>query len=704
MQDLDYLSEGGKWPERVLSQQRNWIGRSVGARVQFVSSDDRGQVTKIHVFTTRPDTLFGVKYLALSLTHPLVIQAAAQSQELRSFLDRRASFPPDSKEGFELPFQAISPVSGGGDLDLDPLPIFAAPYVLDGYGEGAVMGVPAHDARDLSFWKLHRPSESVPIAVASEAKSAQCTNVLASKFSEAFTDDGFLTSICGPYAGLSSSEARTKIVADLSRYDFAEEVETWRLRDWLVSRQRYWGTPIPIIHCSKCGTVPVPKKDLPVTLPALDSSIQGQTGNPLDRIDEWVNCTCPKCSGAAKRETDTMDTFVDSSWYFLRFPDPSNDEEPFSKTSASNLLPVDTYVGGVEHAILHLLYARFVYKFLCREGLLPGEFDHAEPFQQLIAQGMVHGKTFSDPETGRFLLPNEIDVTGEHGIIKSSNKVANVTWEKMSKSKHNGVDPSTAIEKFGADALRAHILFAAPVSEVLQWDEGKIVGIQRWFGRVNRLVSDLIAVPTSNGSVLESTMVPDLDALNENDASALLLAQSTSKSISNIFSHDIYSLNTAISDLIKLTNGLDDIGIKNLSPSVAHITIRALLKMMAPITPAFAEECWESLRSESAGSSIFRTTWTGGIISPELEMALQSRKTTITCAVQVNGKLRFVTKVPSEPPGGMDVTDKAAREERIVRTVLATEEGRLWLTEKNQWEKRKRVIVVGDGKVLNVVF
>ncbi|KAJ9608969.1 hypothetical protein H2200_006740 [Cladophialophora chaetospira] len=704
LQDLDYLSEGGKWPERVLTQQRNWIGRSVGARVQFVSSDSRGQVTKIHVFTTRPDTLFGVKYLALSLTHPLVIRAAAQSQELRSFLDRRASFPPDSKEGFELPFQAINPLSGTGDLDLDPLPIFVAPYVLDGYGEGAVMGVPAHDARDLSFWKVHRPSEPVSIAVAPEAESKQSTNIFASELSEAFTNDGFLTSICGPYAELSSSEARTKIVADLSRYDFAAEVESWRLRDWLVSRQRYWGTPIPIIHCPKCGTVPVPKEDLPVTLPPLDSSIQGQTGNPLDKIDEWVNCMCPKCHGPATRETDTMDTFVDSSWYFMRFPDPNNDVEPFSKPSAAHMLPVDTYVGGVEHAILHLLYARFLYKFLCREGLLSGKLDHAEPFQQLIAQGMVHGKTFSDPETGRFLMPDEIDVAGDCGVIKSNGKVANVTWEKMSKSKHNGVDPTTAMEKFGADALRAHILFAAPVSEVLQWDEEKIVGIQRWFGRVNRLVSDLIAVPHNNRSLLDLAAGPALDNISDNDGSALLLAQTTSKSISNIFSHDIYSLNTAVSDLIKLTNGLDDIGVKNLSPHVALVTTTALLKMMAPITPAFAEECWESLKSETDEGSIFSTAWTGEIITPGLEKALQGRKTTITCAVQVNGKLRFATQVPSALPEGVDVNDKAAREEQVVRTVLATEEGRLWLTEKNEWEKRKRVIVVGGGKVLNVVF
>jgi leucyl-tRNA synthetase len=439
-------------------------------------------------------------------------------------------------------------------------------------------------------------------------------------------------------------------------------------------------------------------------LPPLDPSIKGQTGNPLDKIDEWVNCMCPKCSGPAKRETDTMDTFVDSSWYFMRFPDPTNDEEPFSKQSAAGMLPVDTYVGGVEHAILHLLYARFIYKFLCREGLVSGEIGHAEPFQQLIAQGMVHGKTFSDPDTGRFLLPNEIDVAGEHGVIKSTGKLANVTWEKMSKSKHNGVDPTTAIEKFGADALRAHILFAAPVSEVLQWDEGKIVGIQRWFGRVNRLVAELVDIAQITRSDHSQTVIPELSTLSDNDAKALLLAQSVSENVSDTFSRDIYSLNTAVSDLIKLTNGLDDIGIKNLTPSVAHVAVTSLLKMMAPITPAFAEECWESLVSEPESDSIFDTAWAGGVITREQVAALRRRQTTITCAVQVNGKLRFTTQVPALSAERQKESDKEAREEAILGAVLRSEEGRLWLTEKNDWEKRKRIVVVGGGKVLNVVF
>ncbi|KIY01475.1 uncharacterized protein Z520_03027 [Fonsecaea multimorphosa CBS 102226] len=708
LRDLQYLSDGGKWPERVVTQQRNWIGRSTGARIQFGLRDDSGKSSHIHVFTTRPDTLFAVKYVALSMTHPLVVQAAAQSTELQSFLDRRASFPPDSKEGFELPLYAFNPLSQVGGSNDEPLPVFAAPYVLEDYGEGAVMGVPAHDSRDLNFWKLHRPSDPVSIAISPEPRGNGDTHVRPAEVLEAYTNDGWLTPLCGPYAGLPSSEARTEIVSGLKKHGLAEAVETWRLRDWLVSRQRYWGTPIPIIHCSNCGPVPVPREDLPVVLPRLDSSIKGQTGNPLDKIEEWVNCQCPTCKGPAKRETDTMDTFVDSSWYFMRFPDAKNELEPFSQRSAADMLPVDTYVGGVEHAILHLLYARFIYKFLCGERLVSSDNGHAEPFQQLIAQGMVHGKTFSDPDSGRFLLPGEVDFDGEAARIRSSGKAPNVTWEKMSKSKHNGVDPSAAIEKFGADALRAHILFAAPVSEVLQWDEEKIVGIQRWFGRVNRLVAELSSQSDIDRDDVSQTSIPELSDLGTNDAEALLLTQSTSKSISQTFSSDIYSLNTAVSDLIKLTNGLEGIGINNLAPSVAHVTVTALLKMMAPITPAFAEECWERVMmpdTERRGS-IFDVSWTGEIITPEQEAALRSRKTTITCAVQINGKLRFTAQVPSSNPseGNAAESDPAAREADIVRAVLETEEGRVWLTEKNDWGKKKRVIVVGGGKVLNVVF
>ncbi|KAJ9642651.1 hypothetical protein H2204_002299 [Knufia peltigerae] len=697
LQDLEYLSEGGKWPERVVSQQRNWLGRSTGARIQFELKNEAGVSTSARVFTTRPDTLYGVKYLALSMSHPLVQQLAAQNAELQRFLDKRASFPPDTKEGFELPLKAIHPLSQ------ENLPVFTAPYVLEDYGEGAVMGVPAHDTRDLSFWKLHRPSDPIPVVVARSNGEVETLYTLPHDLSEAFTNHGTLTSACGPYAGMESQAAGIKIVGDLQERNLAEPFETWKLRDWLVSRQRYWGTPIPIVHCPSCGIVPVPEEDLPVVLPPLVSSVKGQPGNPLDKIEEWVNCVCPKCQKPARRETDTMDTFVDSSWYFIRFPDPQNEHELCSQNSARNTLPVDTYIGGVEHAILHLLYARFVYKFLCQEGLMTQERGRQEPFQRLVAQGMVHGKTFSDPETGRFLLPGELAVDGDLIVMKTTGKVPNVTFEKMSKSKHNGVDPTAAIEKYGADTLRAHILFAAPVSEVLQWDEEKIIGIQRWLGRVKRLVKDL-SVRDFSSSLIGANDAFDVSKLVNSDADILLLALSTSRNIQNTFEKDVYSLNTAISDLTKLTNKLHEVGIQNLTPQVAEHVMRALLRLMAPITPAFAEECWEELTKKDSMGSIFDVIWTSDVISPEQESALKARQRLITCAVQVNGKLRFTTEIPSRRPDQSAAIGKEERETEILETILATDEGRLWLTEKNDWERRKRVILVGNGKVLNVVF
>jgi leucyl-tRNA synthetase len=698
LDDLDYLAEGAKWPERVLSQQRNWIGYSRGARIKFALEGTDGTSSAVHVFTTRPDTLYGVKYIALSFSHPLVVDQAARSPALQKFLDRRASFTPDSKAGFELPFQAINPLAVRGFTEAESLPVFAAPYVLDNYGEGAVMGVPAHDSRDSSFWKLHRPFRYPLVDVIGPADTGYTSAPLApGQKMELFTSDGILTNACGTHTGLTSKQAREAIVASLSEDGFAEAVETWRLRDWLVSRQRYWGTPIPIIHCPSCGAVPVPTTDLPVILPPVDSSIKGQKGNPLDHVEDWVNCKCPTCNGPAKRETDTMDTFVDSSWYFMRFPDAHNETESFSKQSAQDMLPVDTYIGGVEHAILHLLYARFIYKFMCSEGMTNGQVGHAEPFQQLIAQGMVHGKTFSDPETGRFLLPNEVDTTAGSGIIKTSGKVANVSFEKMSKSKHNGVDPTEAIEKYGADALRTHILFAAPVGEVLQWDEEKIIGVQRWFTRVHRLVLDVAElVPARKLTDLKTV---NLDDFVDEDAKALLLAQSTSTSVSQTFMNNIYALNTTISDLIKLTNGIGEIGITNLTPKVATGVMALLLKMMAPITPAFAEECWEILKLENPIASIFSTVFDNELLTPEQELALKGRNTTMVCAVQINGKFRFTSQIPAVSPSSNN-----EREAEIFTALLSTEAGRLWLTEKNNWEQRRKVIIVNQGKVVNIVF
>lgn len=703
LEGLDFLAGDAKWPEGVVSQQRNWLGKSSGAKIQFELVTVDGTVTPVSVFTTRPDTLFGVTYLALSLSHPLVTALAPELPGLQVFLDQQSSFAPESKDGFELPIRARNPISSDKD---STVPVFAAPYVLKDYGEGAVMGVPAHDTRDLAFWKLHRPNDEVPIVVGEEGHTHDSLYVLPETIKEAATTEGVLTKLCGQYAGLQTKAASTAIVAKLVMQGKGQEQESWRLRDWLVSRQRYWGAPIPIIHCETCGVVPVPEEDLPVLLPSLPSTVQGQTGNPLDKISEFVSCDCPRCHQPARRETDTMDTFVDSSWYYARFLDPQNPHELFSKASADRRLPVDVYVGGVEHAILHLLYARFIYKFLCAEGLVLPQSPDREPFQRLVAQGMVHGKTFSDLETGRFLLPHEVDHTGSTPTITSTGARPNVTWEKMSKSKHNGVAPSTCIERYGADATRAHILFSAPVSEVLQWDEQAIAGIQRWFSKIHAMANTLGQRGISGIRDLTPFVEEDVEGLTEPEISVLLDTQRTIEQVTWKYD-DVYSLNTAVSDLMKLTSALHDVGIDKTDERIAVLTWSALLRMLAPIAPAFTEECWEAsgLTQRTGTKSVLETSWPERILSSEAETALKSSRSSMDCTVQVNGKVRFTTKIPATQAAATNV--ELSREERqaqILETLLSTEQGRLWLTERNEWERRKKVIVVGDGRLVNIVF
>lgn len=404
-----------------------------------------------------------------------------------------------------------------------------------------------------------------------------------------------------------------------------------------------------------------------------------------------------------------MDTFVDSSWYYARFPDSQNENQLFSKEAAAQNLPVDIYAGGVEHAILHLLYSRFIFKFLCQEGLVPNDGNtlSKEPFSRLIAQGMVHGKTFSDPETGRFLKSDELvlDSSGQSAVVKSTGKEAVVTWEKMSKSKHNGVDPGVCFQKYGADVTRAHMLFAAPLSEVLQWDEEKIVGVQRWLYRVSRLVDEL-TIKTQGDNIQASNR--DLASISEAGREVLLFANATLQGVTNTIENNVYNINTVVSDLIKLTNAIFEHKIGQLEPWVATEVMGCLIKMLAPIAPAFAEQCFEDMQRSVGGeqitSSIFTRKWPEALVTRDEEAALLAKKTTIICAVQVNGKLRFTTSVPAPPTENQKVVKSKEHEDLVLATVLDTEDGKLWLKERNDWESRKRVVFVGGGKLLNIVF
>ncbi|KAJ5092293.1 Aminoacyl-tRNA synthetase class 1a [Penicillium alfredii] len=730
LKDLDSLA--GDWPERVLSMQRNWLGKSQGAKIRFPLSIDgpTGEEVTVDVFTTRPDTLYGVEYIALSLNHPVVLKAAEKDSALRQFLDEASSLPSDSKAGYRLTdINASHPLQ---KVDKDcphlprKLPVFVAPYVLGDYGEGAVMGVPGHDTRDMLFYKENVNPESISVVIASEPmekrEDGTTNSVVSAHNAKAFTQEGFLTSRCGRYQGLHSKAAAKQIVTDLQQVGQAESVESWRLRDWLISRQRYWGAPIPIIHCADCGPVPVPPEDLPVKLPKIEGDwLRGKKGNPLESSEEWLHTSCPSCGGSARRETDTMDTFVDSSWYYLRFLDAANQAAPFSPSLAR---PVDIYIGGVEHAILHLLYARFIYKFLAQSELFPAPTnagDHpapAEPFKTLLSQGMVHGKTFSEPSTGRFLHPSEVDLSRpDKPLIKRTQVAPNVSFEKMSKSKHNGVDPTACTSKYGADATRAHILFSAPVSEVLEWDETKIVGIERWFGRLWKVVLDAqqklvqSSFTVSEGDFGASTghaasLVSSLQDLSDSDADAVLATHNTISSVTTCIENNPYGLNTVISDLTKLTNTLSST--LPSSPRPLYMSVSALLRLLAPIAPALASECWEVLhellitKAESATAvpSVFSSPWPATLLTPDQAEALSSRSGQ-TVAVQINGKLRCAVTIPRMPSPTPTTSSQGkssgpSQEEQdwIVSRVLETAEGVLWLREKNDWEKRRRVIVV----------
>ncbi|KAH9882888.1 hypothetical protein J1614_000254, partial [Plenodomus biglobosus] len=738
LKDLDALAEDGKWPEKVLAMQRNWIGKSEGTRLWFdVESTSSGkQFPPVDVFTTRADTLFVVQYVALSLRHPIVQQLAVDDEALRSFIDRAKDLPPDTKEGYRLAnIVAKNPIAHLIKTDDAHIPVYVAPYVLDDYGSGAVMGVPGHDTRDHAFWRTNEGDHPIK-AVISVKHGASPLALVPGDGDVPVTSRGFVAAHVERFGGMQSKKAVEEIVNALQSVGQpAEMTSNWRLRDWLISRQRYWGAPIPIIHCSSCGPVAVPEEDLPVKLPDLpDSFFQGRKGNPLAEDETWKKTSCPKCGSIAERETDTMDTFMDSSWYFFRFLDPKNQTALLDPCKANDGMPVDLYVGGVEHAILHLLYARFISKFLATTSTWPqGNAVMGEPFKRLITQGMVHGETYTDPQTGRFLRPDEVDLTDRSKpVIKATGIIPNKSYEKMSKSKHNGVDPGATIAKYGADATRAHMLFQAPVGDVLEWDEMKIAGVQRWLQRVIRLSTGFwlpatdfksFVVPCQDDAttleilddlahrgLLKKTIKPgsceslrDLfSVLAPGETQLWLKTQSTISSVTESYSQT-YSLNTIISDLMTLTNTIWD------TPQLSHATpylkwqaTSRLVRMLAPIAPGVAEESWHNLNNmitttttttphpntnhTELSTTIFATAF------PISELnTLTDLIRTHTCVVQVNGKRKFQADIERLPPqlAEQAVAQDPAVKQEIARFVLEqllqTEEGRVWFGRENGW-------------------
>ena len=744
LDDLAELEKNEAWPERVIAMQRNWLGKSTGALVKFpLLAFGQDVPAAIEVYTTRIDTLLGVQYVALAASHKVVQTLAAADPELRAFLDTLPGLPPDSKVGYMLPhLRAINPLAyheATPDDAKQSLPIYVAPYVLGDYGEGAVMGVPGHDLRDHAFWKQHRAEDPVRIVLA--ATEDEATTVLdmrdagglkiqvkgegsdidipkpsssaapSSSSAAPFIGHGYMTAHSGPFKGRTSQDAAAMLLSMLEAADLAKGSERWRLRDWLVSRQRYWGAPIPIVHCADCGAVPVPEAELPVELPHVEHF---GVGNPLASAHDWVNTPCPSCHKPAKRDTDTMDTFVDSSWYYMRFVDVNNPDAPFS-AAASQKLPVDIYMGGIEHAILHLLYARFIYKFLMQSELVkpaieedatPGtdtetetktQKEIHEPFARLITQGMVHGKTLVDPETGRFLMPDEVDLANpDIPLVKATGQPAATSYEKMSKSKHNGVDPIDMISRYGADATRAHMLFQAPVADVLNWDEEKISGVTRWLGRVHDLVAAAPPPPSSPASAAVANFLKKDPS--HTDADVWREVQTTIASVEASYAR-IYAINTVVSDLMRLTNTLQS-SAKILSPVVMRGSLSVLVRLLAPITPAFAEECWASL---SPGA---KPLFSGSDqnMFPGLDGSLAWLKPRLqNCAVQINGKLRCAVDIPL-PPVDLKGDDLVAW---LVDAVLATEEGHARLSSgdnSRNIKEAKKTIVVKGGKLINFVF
>ena len=699
--------------------QKNWLGKSTGSTLQYkiFQSSARETMANVDIYTTRVDTLYGVQYVALSLQHPLVVRVARNSPPLLDFLSKAAHLNINSKEGFLIEsLKAQNPLASlskpSGDFE-EILPVFAAPYVIDHYGTGAVMGVPAHDERDFAFWENN--CDKKPIRqVVGPAKGHEASFRNTTLSGKPFCQKGTLSEVCGRFSGLHSEKAQEQITIALK--EAGQHVlltSNWRIRDWLISRQRRWGTPIPIIHCKCCGSVPVPESDLPVLLP---ESYPGR--GSLEDLHPWAETHCPQCNRPARRETDTMDTFMDSSWYYFRFPDTANEEYPFSKGSADDYLPIDVYIGGVEHAILHLLYARFISKFLTEAGLWPNGIAtniKGEPFKRLICQGMVHGRTYSDPDSGKILTSKEIITTSSGSVVIATGKGAKMTSEKMSKSKHNGIDPSDCISAYGADATRAHVIFQSPVTEVLEWDSESIIGIQRWLQKVwNLIVQARIISKEHNTSAKETPS----STMSNAESTLWLETQRTIESITSSYM-SMTSLNTIVSDLMKLSN--------TLSASSSHQTLQyspmyfqslhILIKMMAPITPAFAEECWNELIGLSGNdstlehlvnqsplpSSIFNQRFP----KADVRGALQHVERKQICAVQINGKLKFASEI-DVPPDELVKGDVSANENLriwLVNQLLNTKDGKKFLGPNGEKAScARRIIIVKNGRTVNFVI
>lgn len=660
------------WPERVKLMQENWIGRSEGVRFAFphqIRGEDGALIGdgRMYVFTTRADTILGVTFCAVAPEHPLATHAAKGNPKLAQFIEdckkggtTEAELALREKEGMPTGLQVTHPLTN------EPVDVWVGNYVLMGYGDGAVMGVPGHDERDFAFALKY----GLPIVQVVHVDGEQYDY---KHWQEWYADkENGVTVNSDIFSGFSYKDAVNAVAHALEQKGLGEKKTTWRLRDWGVSRQRYWGTPIPIIHCAEHGAVPVPEKDLPVVLP--QDCVPDGSGNPLNKREDFLACTCPVCGQPARRETDTMDTFVDSSWYFMRYCDPKNDQAMVGE-GTQYWMPMDQYIGGIEHAILHLLYARFWTKVMRDLGLVKID----EPFTKLLTQGMVLNEAFSRTTTGKqYFWAHELDIVrDEHAKVLSATARADgqpVTyegWTTMSKSKNNGVDPQDLIEKYGADTARLYTMFTAPPEATLEWNDAALEGSYRFLRRVWNFGHKLAAAPA----------VPLAGSYGK-------AAQALRREIHTVlrqvdYDYQRMQYNTVVSGAMKMLNALEDF--KASGDAGADAALREgfgiLLRVLYPVTPHIADAQWKALGYDGRLGDLLDTPWPrideSALLQDEVELMLQ-----------VNGKLRGSILVPA-----------AADKGDIEKIALASEA----FTKFANGATPKKVIVVA-GRLVNVVI
>jgi leucyl-tRNA synthetase len=652
----DGLDSLEHWPQKVKLMQRNWIGRSVGADVAFAVPSLGRDIT---IFTTRPDTIFGATFMVIAPEHPMVAELLADHPERTSIESWIAGVRNQSnlerqeagKEGRFTGKYAINPFTK------EEIPIWLGNFVLMQYGTGAIMAVPGHDQRDFEFAREFE----LPIRIVVKPAGGDIPAV--ADLTEAYVvkDEGAQAYDSGLLSGLPTPQAIARILDEIERLGIGKKMVRYRLRDWLISRQRYWGTPIPVIYCDKDGIVPVPEEQLPVRLP-LDVPFTGREGNPLAKDDRFVNVECPRCGAPARRETDTMDTFVDSSWYYARFISPHDDKRIFDKALVDRWLPVDQYIGGIEHAILHLLYARFICRVMFDMKLVGVE----EPFARLFNQGMITKEGYRDPSQGLSWVPlGEVEHRDGVPYRKESGTQLIPEVGKMSKSRYNVVPPDDLIERYGADTERVYTLFIAPPDKEAAWSDDGVVGAYRFLGRVWHMGSQILEMPEQSS---ES---------GKGDVKAMMRkAHQTIEIISRRIER--FELNTAISSLMELSNAMGEYLTAGGSDRDAlRKCYSILLQLLHPFAPHMTEEMWTLFGNEGF---ILLSKW------PEADAGMMVEDS-VTIVVQVNGKLRGQIDVPSPP------------DEKVVLAAVESSE------RIQQWVTGKQIVktVYIPGKLVNVV-